>query len=70
MNSSKIKQLIGILKESPLFSTLTSKEYASLIKHIEEYPPYGDPGDESANIGYEASWLFLNSAYRKSTAGH
>ena len=70
MNPSKVRQLIGILKESPLFTTLSSKDYDSLLDHMEEYPSYGESGDESANIGYEASWLFMNSVYRKSTSGH
>ena len=70
MTSSKIKKLMGILKESPLYSTLSSKDFDSLIDHMEEYPLYGDAGDEASMVGYEASWLFMNSLYRKSMTDH
>jgi hypothetical protein len=65
-----MRQLFRILKESPLFSSLSSKEYTSLLRHMEEYPLYRDSDDESATIGYEASLLFMNSGMKTSTSDH
>jgi hypothetical protein len=36
---------------------------------MEDYPPYSESGDDSADVGYEASWLFMNSVYKKSMTG-
>jgi hypothetical protein len=68
MTTSKAKRVLQILKESPLFSTLTSSDYNSILKQIDRYPSAVESIDESDAVGYEASWLFMSSVYKNSPA--
>ena len=70
MTHSKMRQLFFILKESPLFSSLSLNDYTSLLAHMEQYPLYRGSDDESEVVGYEASLLFMNSGMKTSTSAH
>jgi hypothetical protein len=68
MTSSKLNQLIQILKESPLFPTMSDKDCDSLVEQMENYAFSGDSADASSDVGYEASWLLISN-YKRSAAG-
>jgi hypothetical protein len=67
MTSSKLSQLIQILKESPLFPTLSAKDYDSLVQQMDNYPLSDESAEAASDVGYEASWLLISN-YKKSAA--
>ncbi|MEJ2697407.1 MAG: hypothetical protein P8013_12240 [Candidatus Sulfobium sp.] len=57
MESRRTKELISILMESPLYTTLSVQERRSLVTRlVESYPVLQEGKDEEYEIGYESSW--------------
>ncbi len=57
MSIRKMKRLISILMESPLYLTLTLKERDNLVRRVaESYPSVVADGEEESAVGYESSW--------------
>ncbi len=62
MKAKKEKIIATILKESPIYSGLNWYEKRVLIKGLlNSYPDLLENGQEDIEIGYEASWLGLQS---------
>lgn len=53
MDRRKMKRLISILMESPLYMTMSVKECHSLLSRMDHDYPLDEEG---ADVGYEASW--------------
>lgn len=57
MDSQHTQQLISILMESPLYTTLSVQERHSLLTRlVESYPVLREGKEEECEIGYESSW--------------
>ena len=57
MDSRRTQQLISILMESPLYTTLSVQERHSLLTRlVESYPVLREGKEEECEIGYESSW--------------
>lgn len=57
MGRYKMKKLISILMESPLYLTLSVEERLSLLTRLEgSYPLLFEDKDDEIEIGYESSW--------------
>lgn len=57
MESRRTKELISILMESPLYTTLSVQERRTLVTRlVESYPVLREGKDEECEIGYESSW--------------
>jgi len=52
-----LKNIVSILRESPLYKALSSEEKRSLIKGLSESYSFLEVGNSEDNIvGYESSW--------------
>ncbi|MEJ2683843.1 MAG: hypothetical protein P8Z71_05555 [Candidatus Sulfobium sp.] len=57
MESRRNRELISILMESPLYTTLSVQERRSLLTRlVESYPVLSEGVEEEYQIGYESSW--------------
>jgi hypothetical protein len=57
METRRTQELISILMESPLYTTLSVQERHSLLTRlVESYPVLQQGKDEECEIGYESSW--------------
>lgn len=57
MESRRRQELVSILMESPLYTTLSVQERHSLVTRlVESYPVLRDGKEEELEIGYESSW--------------
>lgn len=55
MNKKMLKNIVSILKESPIYQILSRKEKRSLIQGLTEYHTFlSDTADEEI-VGYESS---------------
>jgi hypothetical protein len=57
MSMNKIRNLISILMDSPLYLTLSLKERHSLLARMaENYPFLVEAESDQTEVGYESSW--------------
>ena len=64
MSMYKTKNLISILMESSLYSTLSSKERDSLLDRLSQsYPFLVDGEDDEMELGYESSWSGISQIH-------
>jgi hypothetical protein len=58
MSMHKIRNLISIMMDSPLYLTLPLKERRSLLTKMAENYPFlvESEGEQTEVVGYEASW--------------
>jgi hypothetical protein len=57
MNSCNTDNLVSILKESPVYMTLSIEEREDLTARLaESYPFLVEGRDEENEVGYESSW--------------
>jgi hypothetical protein len=62
MSPHKIKGLISILMDSPLYLTLSLRERSTLLTRMVEAYPFLIEGDnDGEEVGYEASWAGIIS---------
>lgn len=61
MAGHKLRNLVSILMESPLYLTLPVEERLSLITRLTgSYPFLFEDRDDEMEIGYESSWAGIN----------
>ena len=62
MSRHMLKKIVSILKESPLYETLSSQEKRSIIKGLTDSYSFLDDGDGDCGdiVGYESSWGGIN----------
>lgn len=62
MRPHKIKELISILMDSPLYLILSLRErYTLLARLCETYPFLIETENDEEDVGYEASWAGIIS---------
>ncbi len=62
MSRHMLKEIVSILKESPLYETLSSQEKRSIIKGLTDSYSFLDDsdGDGGDIVGYESSWAGIS----------
>lgn len=64
MARHRIKTLVSILMESPLYLTLPVEERLSLITRLAgSYPSLFEDRDDEMEIGYESSWAGIKNVH-------
>ncbi len=64
MAGHRIKTLVSILMESPLYLTLPVEERLSLITRLAgSYPFLFEDRDDEMEIGYESSWAGIKNVH-------
>ena len=56
MSPDVLKNLVSILRESPLYETAPVEEKCSLIKRLAESYSFLEAGNGEDIVGYESSW--------------
>ncbi len=64
MSMHKIKNLLSILMDSPLYLTMSLRERHSLLSGMaERYPFLVESDSEQSETGYESSWAGIFRTY-------
>lgn len=56
MSRRMLKEIISILRESPLYKTFSSEEKRSIIKGLADSYSFIEDGKGGDLVGYESSW--------------
>ncbi len=59
MSRHMLKNIVSILRESPLYKTLSPGEKRTLIKGLAESYSFLEAGDSEDIVGYESSWAAI-----------
>jgi hypothetical protein len=56
MSRKVLKEIVSILRESPIYRTLPASEKRMIIKELSEKYSFGEDGNGGDVVGYESSW--------------
>jgi hypothetical protein len=56
MSRKVLKEIVSILRESPIYRTLPATERRTIIKELAEKYSFGEDGNGGEVVGYESSW--------------
>ena len=64
MSRNTLKEIVSILRESPLYKTFTSEEKRSIIKGLAESYSFLDDDKGGDVVGYESSWAVISKTHK------